>query len=166
MSSGTGGSDCILENNPIVLKTCTVESINTGLSEVVPCKLHELIAMAHQSMSSYRLIAIHAGTSYCIEIMLTTRNYLPGNYCIIFNLTDIKFYGQTVVIPSPIILAGIIDNRIFNYKGNIIIKVSEPLLMGFCEFVDEGLNQVYCLTSLDMYNHSDMVTITYNVLLI
>ena len=56
---GTGGrvsTDCVSENNPLVLKTCTVESNDTGLSEIVPCKLYKLIAMAYQCI----IIAIQA----------------------------------------------------------------------------------------------------------
>jgi hypothetical protein len=41
--------------------------------------------------------------------------------------------------------------------GDAIFAVAEPLLMGFCEFVGEGLNQVHCLTSLD----NQMVMMTY-----
>jgi hypothetical protein len=43
MGRGTGGrvfADCMSENNPIVLKTCTVESTDAGLSDIVPCKSH------------------------------------------------------------------------------------------------------------------------------
>ena len=37
---GRVSTDCTSENNPIVLKTCTVESTGTGVYEIVPCKLH------------------------------------------------------------------------------------------------------------------------------
>ena len=43
MGRGFGGivyTNCISENNPIVLKTCAIESTDTGVSDVIPCKLH------------------------------------------------------------------------------------------------------------------------------
>ena len=49
MGRGVGGmvsTDCTSENNPIVLKTCTVESTGTGVYEIVPCKPHVMTYMA------------------------------------------------------------------------------------------------------------------------
>ena len=47
------------------------------------------------------ILMYHTGN---IGVMLTTRNYQPGNYTVTFNFTDI--YGQTASIPICLSLAG------------------------------------------------------------
>ena len=45
-SDGRSSADCISTNNPIVLRTCTVEAVNTELSVTVPCMFSIIVHTA------------------------------------------------------------------------------------------------------------------------
>ena len=93
-------ADCMSTTNPIVLRTCTVEAVNTRRSVIFPCMLNFIIHV--YTATNYRVyFCKHTGNNSEV-VMLTTRDYQPGAYTVTFDFTDI--YGQTVQQMSHLLL--------------------------------------------------------------
>ena len=73
------------------------------LSTLNYLSLSHVCSTSHNVEQCYvKIIAKHIGNNTESEVEITTRDYPPGDYLVIFNLTDI--YGQTAQPRGPLFL--------------------------------------------------------------